>query len=378
MHQNLEESMDNHASNLVLPPQSIKVLFNQTPKMVPDTIYYAQHPAYSAFVQSANLRSKIISLIIFTKYFLFVSIKRIISYELIPAHLRKPNSINNFIGFLKKVLVNNYNKTFYRKEMTIGQKGTPIFKTLDTQGICVVNLNPYQFDKINQLTVPLINNLRTIRNQKLNGSREFSESRCTVPRPSNVDLFKAVELSLTESGILEATAKYLKRPVKIVDINPQINDKSDDFWRNFFSDLEVDPTSTAYCHRDASGGDVKVIIYLSDVNADNGPFSFTVGSHRNKPNWVDNLIQEVNDTSGCSATDQKTRQIFSALPVFLQKKCAFGNDLQTNSEAAKQILAAEWKITAGKGHAVVFDSKGIHRGGMVLNDERVVLTCVIG
>jgi ectoine hydroxylase-related dioxygenase (phytanoyl-CoA dioxygenase family) len=166
--------------------------------------------------------------------------------------------------------------------------------------------------------------------------------------------------------------------VSVVDINPQINDSSDDFWQRFFPDLAIEKPATAYCHRDASGGDVKVILYLSDVALENGPFSFILGSHRHRPGKFANMVQELNDTSGFSATDPKARRLFAALPSFLRKKCAFGNDLQTESEAAKQILAAEWKITANKGHAVVFDYKGHHSGGMVLEKERIVLTCVIG
>ena len=378
MTQTLKEKMDNSEQNLVFPPQTLNNFNDQISKKYPDIIDYDKHPAYVNLIKLANLKDKIRSIAIFTKFFFIVSVKRLISYELIPAHLRKPKSISSFIVFFKKILLNNYFKLLYKKDIPVEQTGKQIFEKLDEQGICVVDINQNQFDKIEKFAFPLIENLRAFRNQKTKKSREFTESRTTLLRPNNTDLFHAVESSFTESGILEAIAKYLGRPVKVIDINPQINDKSDDFWRHFFSDLVMEPNSTAYCHRDASGGDVKVIIYLSDVKIDNGPFSFIIGSHKSKPNWVDNRVQEVNDTSGFSATDLKARQFFSALPAFLRKKCAFGNDLKTDSEAAKKISAAEWKITADKGHAVIFDSKGIHRGGMVLNDERLVITCIVG
>ncbi len=164
----------------------------------------------------------------------------------------------------------------------------------------------------------------------------------------------------------------------MVDINPQINDHSDDFWRHTFPDLNTELPSTAYYHRDASGGDVKVIIYLSDVTAENGPFSYILGSHLQRPRGINNLIAEVNDTSGFSGTTLSTRRAFVALPKWLRKKCSFGNDLLSNSITAQQLLAAQWQITGKEGHAVLFDPKGIHRGGMVISGERVVLTCIIG
>jgi len=69
---------------------------------------------------------------------------------------------------------------------------------------------------------------------------------------------------------------------------------------------------------------------------------------------------------------------FAALPKVLQRKCAFGNDILANTEIAERLLAAEWTITAERGHIVLFDTKGFHRGGMVTRGERLVLTCVIG
>lgn len=378
MNQNLEGIIENSAQNLVSPPQNTANFISCMSKKSPDRVNYETHSAYTDFIKAADFRSKIHSLLIFGKYFFIVAIKRVISYELIPADLRSPKTVSDFIATLKKIALNIGYKLLPRQDRAVSKAGEQISANLDKQGICVVDINSYQFDKIGALAFPLLENLRQARSQKKEGSREFMESRSTALRSASEDLFHAVEAAFTTSGILPGIAKYLGRPVSVVDINPQINDSSDDFWRRFFPDLAIEKPVTAYCHRDASGGDVKVILYLSDVTSENGPFSFILGSHRNRPGRFANMVQEINDTSGFSATDPKARQLFSALPSFLRKKCAFGNDLLTESEAAQQILAAEWKITASKGHAVIFDSKGIHRGGMVLEKERIVLTCVIG
>lgn len=338
MNQNLEGIIENDAQNLVSPPHGKANFTSNTSKKIPDRINYETHLAYADFIKTADFRSKLHSLLIFGKYFLIVAIKRVISYELIPADLRNPKTLSDFIVTLKKIALNIGYKFLPRQTKPVSKAGEQIAASLDKQGICVVDINSYQFDKIDVLALPLLEKLRQIRGQRKEGSREFIESRSTALRSVNKDLFHAVDAALTASGILPGIEKYLGRPVSVVDINPQINDSSDDFWQRFFPDLVIDKPSTAYCHRDASGGDVKVILYLSDVDSENGPFSFTLGSHRNRPGRFANMIQEINDTSGFSSTDPKARQLFSALPASLRKKCAFGNDLQTESEAAQQIL----------------------------------------
>ncbi len=210
------------------------------------------------------------------------------------------------------------------------------------------------------------------------GGRDFAESRASALRTENADLFACVEQMLTQSGVLDGCSAYLGHSAKLVDVNPQINDSSDDFWQRVFPDLPSSPLPTAYLHRDASGGDIKAILYLSDVGPDNGPFSYALGSHRVPRTRLTDWIEETNDQSGASGTARADRQSFIALPAKLQRKCAFGNDILPATEIATRLNAAEWTIEARRGHLVIFDTKGFHRGGMVKEDERVVLTCVIG
>jgi hypothetical protein len=134
----------------------------------------------------------------------------------------------------------------------------------------------------------------------------------------------------------------------------------------------------AYFHRDASGGDLKAIFYMSDVYDQNGPFTYSIGSHNISISRFDDYTCETNDSSGFSSTSISSRIKFSMLPSWLRQKGSFGNDLIDNSFLSKSIIDSAWSITSGKGSIVLFDTKGIHRGGMVREGERYVLTCVIG
>jgi hypothetical protein len=217
------------------------------------------------------------------------------------------------------------------------------------------------------------------RRGRANGKRQFEESRGQASRLEQGPLFDAIETILRESGVMAAADAYLGRPARLIDVNPQINDVTDSFWRDIFPDTELgELPATAYCHRDASGGDLKAIIYLSDVGGRNGPFSYVLGSNRIRISRLDDLICEANDSNGLGATDPAARRRFAALPKKLRQKGAFGNDLTPASPLSEDIKAGLWSIEAPRGSIVLFDTKGIHRGGMVVEGERRVVTCVIG
>jgi hypothetical protein len=218
------------------------------------------------------------------------------------------------------------------------------------------------------------------RRHTASGERSFEESRGSVDsREHGVALYNEINSILQRSGILDAASLYLGRQARLIDVNPQINDSSDSFWRNIFPDMtNFALPKTAYFHRDASGGDLKAIFYMSDVGAQNGPFSYVVGSNKLSMSRVDDLIAEANDHNGLSSTSLPARQRFAALPSKLRQKGSFGNDLKDDVALSREIGDGVWLITAPKGSIVLFDTKGIHRGGMVEDGNRYVITTVIG
>ncbi len=360
-----------------LPPLIIQGAAFQSGQTYPDKIDYNRHPAYASLIASATYQQKFKSLVIFLRYCFIVLIKRTISYEQIPARLRKPKTIADFGHLLIRSIQHITRLIIPKHNIPMSVKSKQAFNALQKQGVCVVQPSTDAFQTVANLAKPIFEQLRLKRSYRCEGNRSFSESRTTALRTTNEPLFLSVMALLSENGIIDAVSNYIGRPAEIIDINPQLNDCSDNFWQHVFPDLTFEKPATHYCHRDASGGDIKAIIYLTDVKIDNGPFSFILGSHRTRPNLIMNFIQEVNDSCGFSSTDLISRTHFSALPACLRVKCAFGNDLLSNSVDARAILAAEWQITESQGHVVIFDPKGIHRGGMVLYKERAVITCVL-
>ena len=342
-----------------------------------DWISYASHPAYRELVESSVLKARLASTLVFAKYFSVILCKRLVSYELIPAHLRNSRSVGGALRLLRAAAGNAVRKLRHRTASGAGSTN-PVQSTLARDGVAVAKIDSLQLARISTSAQPLFDQLRQRRGDRSEGGRAFDESRSSARRNADAELYAAVELMLHSSGILEGISSYMGRPASLIDVNPQINDKSDDFWRNIFPDLPAADRPAAYFHRDASGGDVKAILYMSDVSPANGPFSYAVGSHRSRSSSLAEWVEETNDQSACAGTGPRNRARFAALPAVLQRKCSVGNDILPGTEIAGRLLGAEWSITAARGHIVLFDTKGLHRGGMVASGERLVLTCVIG
>ena len=80
---------------------------------------------------------------------------------------------------------------------------------------------------------------------------------------------------LRDAGVIDAASLYLKKRCTVADVNPQINDATDDFWNRVFDDIEdMTLSSSAYFHRDASGGDVKQF-YICPMLQKNTALSLT-------------------------------------------------------------------------------------------------------
>lgn len=366
------------AYQLVSPPATITSTLHEF-TLSPEAFDYEHHPAYSELIANYSIKTRAVALAIFIKSFLLILAKRMIRYEMIPLDIRTPNDVTGYLTFLRTVL-RNLLRLDRRKEigLTHGSAGQ-VYSLFEQNGCAVIRLSDHTYENLSRVSAEHFSNLRIRRqNGKDDAQREFEESRMYARRSTSSELFITIETILRDSGALDAASKYLKREARLIDVNPQINDPSDDFWKRIFPDVQIAHPATAYFHRDASGGDLKFIFYMSDVKEGNGPFGYVLGSHSLQVSRLNDYIGEANDSNGFAGTGTKSRAHFAALPKFLRQKGAFGNDLQDHSRLSHAIVQGHWSIVSPKGSIVMFDTKGIHRGGMVQDGERLVITCVVG
>ncbi|WP_370273998.1 phytanoyl-CoA dioxygenase family protein [Pseudooceanicola nitratireducens] len=351
--------------------------FDPTLKWSPDLVDYSRHPAYRGEIAGASAGLKGKALLQFTKSMLPLLVKRAIRYEMIPVEIRSPKTAGDFIKLLGAA---GRNALGLHAKMPLDSAAQPVFDVLDRDGCCVVKMDEHSYEGLHSISRVHFARLEERRAATAKGDRDFDESRSNVDaREHGNDLYDELNRLLEESGILAAASRYLGRKARLIDVNPQINDASDSFWRTIFPDLEdAKLPASAYYHRDASGGDLKAIFYMTDVGPENGPFSYVVGSNKLSMSRLDDLIAEANDHNGLSSTNPDARRRFAALPAKLRQKGAFGNDLEDDAQLAEQIRKGVWSITGPKGSIVLFDTKGVHRGGMVVEGHRYVITTVIG
>lgn len=341
----------------------------------PSLVDYDQHVAYRDLVARPTLRDRFEALAIFSVSMAKLLIKRAIRYEMIPFDVRSGRSSGDRLRFAGAALANLTAGAMRRRKAS---SATSNAATMDRQGCLVVTMPEDRQAGLQAAAAAQFDAL-VARRGASNGHRNFEDSRGQASRRDQGPLFEQIEAILRESGVMTAAGDYLGRPARLIDVNPQINDVTDTFWRDIFPDAGIDDLPpTAYFHRDASGGDLKAIIYASDVSEGNGPFNYVLGSNRIRISRLDDLICEANDSNGLGGTDPVARRRFAALPKKLRQKGTFGNDLVQSSPLSGQIKDGLWSIRAPRGSIVLFDTKGIHRGGMVVEGERRVITCVIG
>lgn len=94
---------------------------------------------------------------------------------------------------------------------------------------------------------------------------------------------------------------------------------------------------------------LKIFVYLKDVDAGAGPFTYAPGTHRKGPHW-----------------NRKPESFIE------------NNVLRTTDEKMNVVIPKEKWITAtGKKGTVIFaDTRGYHKGGEARTDNRLMYTCM--
>lgn len=367
--------MDGEGYRLVEPDAALVALPGQAWR--PDVVDYAAHDAYRDLAVRPSLANRIAGLSIFLSSMAVLLIKRLVRYEMIPNDVRSDATLGGRATMVGHALKNMVARPPARSARIM--RAEPGTGHLGRDGIHVVTMSSPDFVALDKQAQPQFKALHDRREKGSATKRAFEESRGRTTRREQQALFDIIERVLKEAGVMDVASAYMQRPGRVIDVNPQVNDASDSFWKDIFPDTPPSELpGSAYCHRDASGGDLKAIIYMTDVGPTNGPFSYVVGSHRMQISTVDDLICEANDSNGLAGTDAVSRARFAALPAKFRQKGSFGNDLLPSAPLAHDIARGLWAVSAPKGSIVLFDTKGIHRGGMVESGERRVITCVIG
>ena len=194
------------------------------------------------------------------------------------------------------------------------------------------------------------------------------------------------------SGIFSRLKKMTGENMSVVGCALELSTHKSRWW--LLSDKENTPKTT-YLHLDEGIGNPKAITYLSSVNQKNGPFSVIKNQEDIfKINYIQSLIgraigqvgrenskikdlfnHKYHQTFGC----KNFKELFELLPSIVKFNSHFGFDVKPNSLLEEKLIQNEIVFTGTPGKTIVFDGSSVlHRGGLIIEGERLALQIVLG
>jgi hypothetical protein len=182
-------------------------------------------------------------------------------------------------------------------------------------------------------------------------------------------VYEAAEAAIADTGVMDAAEAYQGVKLQLGNLALQINeDRITTFHQGYVDQSGVPEHRTSYFHIDsACWPHLRVMLYLTPVGIEQGPFRYVPGTHR-LANDFELAVRKANHKVNLPP------HLFLALPDALRAKSDFGNDLDDESAESNALLAREVACFGGDKDLVLFDYNGIHRGGFVRKGRRYVVT----
>lgn len=202
------------------------------------------------------------------------------------------------------------------------------------------------------------------------GKLKFSDGQVPLEPTEHPALYLTAEKALAEAGVFAAFSAYAGRELGLLRLVAQVNSARETHQK--FGELDASglpERRTSYWHVDSTDWPpVKALIYVSDVELDQGPFRAVRGSHRLMGDY-ETVVRKTNDK-----LRQPTAR-FLSLPEEFRQHAYFGDDIDETTPGAAELLAREAVLADGRSDLVLFDNNSVHRGGFVRSGHRYMLQC---
>ena len=255
-------------------------------------------------------------------------------------------------------------------------------EALVSDGVAKIQLAPSELAPIEREAAPVLAAIaRTLEETRNAGERiQYKTAHHGIGRESHPDLWAAIERAMQASGALDITAAYFGiEAAKVRSAGLLLNQPDQDWATRLYRDIDIEAPPTAGFHIDSNGKCfVKVVLYLSDVGPEQGPFGLVPGSHRWAEGSEERIFRRAFDKSDLVIRSAKKRRMFLSLPPEMQVKAEFGGDMLPESPEARALVEREFVGIGPKGQVNLFDPEAIHRGGNVRKGERRVVLITMG
>ena len=239
---------------------------------------------------------------------------------------------------------------------------------------------------------PLLGKLRTVAESYLDGIRQTrAAANPGTPRNANTrltlddlrtsenrSLINLIQEILEGYEIVELVGRYLgARQIVLPSAHFKINEQSqaeNNGVRNVFGELGAPDPPMNGMHVDVTVFQVKAIIYLSEVDGpEHGAFHYVLGSNQAPQVPFDEFLQRMATGVFVPERGLPNRRVLMALHPGERQRLDFGADLAFDSEIGMELLEREAMFTSRQADMVLFDPRGVHRGGHVTAGERSIL-----
>ncbi len=247
-------------------------------------------------------------------------------------------------------------------------EGGVLLQELRIKGVTATPLASAQKEDILAKASVVIDRLRTADIETPNG---FSST--SIPQTSR-RLWTTVQAAVAPLSLDHLAECYLGYPVQLTHIELHVNRPGNRYFSDKYSDIGLPSTQAAGIHFDSGCGMIKAMVYLSDVTAYSGPFSYITTSNTWFIPYFRRFSGQAFPFSGVSLGDMAFRRLFMKIPESLRQISHFGSDFyETDRAAEEQMLGHERTFTSQDGDLVIFDNRGLHRGGVLPQEERIAL-----
>jgi len=257
-------------------------------------------------------------------------------------------------------------------------------------GFYKIQINDNIIDEILILCSDNLNNFRNnIRNGLIKRENLSINTGWKIRKIINI-----LNAEFNKIGVNEQVSFYMQKKYQVISCALELSTPFSKWWKN--TENVKSSNRTNYAHVDESFLYPKSILYLTDVNKNNGPTSFYPNIYKNLGlNFLQDIIGRVVGNIGQNKKSKlfnyykkkyhqpmscgKFQNHFSFLPSELRFNSHFGWDIQSESALEGDMIQDENFITGKKGTCVIFDGARIlHRGGLIEEGERIVLQIVFG
>ena len=257
----------------------------------------------------------------------------------------------------------NFYLKFEDSRKETGLPSNKIYEDLYENGLSTLNMD---IKKLQDMSAPHI--------EKLLSKKNWRPPVGTMDRTWELDEDFILELNkmFEEKGILQAVTKYNKgKKLKVKRGILHVASPSDKYPEQFLYDCTTIP-KTINMHIDPKENVMKAMIYLNNVQDENGAFKYIEKSNR----WIHEDVQYIFAkaiSTGSYCHTKESRSAVFSLPSYLRVSSIFGRLLMDNDPMQKMLLDQERTVTSNDGNILVFDTAGIHNGGLCRKGNRYAL-----